>query len=129
MTLTRRAFLLASCATGVSCVADVTGMASMASFGPRAPRSRLLVIDMELSNHVPLDSRARVTPLTGDVGWLWHEHLRHQAALGIGGITRPADAFVFARFAADLGLLASRRIIDDRAVAWTLAARRIVSLE
>jgi hypothetical protein len=117
MKLSRRAFLIAA---GASCAFG---------FDLRAARSRLFVIDTELSDRLRLDPRTRVTPLTGDAGWLWHEHLIHEAAHGLSGLTRPADAFILTRLAADLGLPATQRMIDADAVVWTLEARRIVSLE
>jgi hypothetical protein len=88
--------------------------------------SRIIVIDQALSGRLP-KLRGRIAPLIGDAGWLWHEHLI--AETSISGLTRPADAFVFARLALDVGMRATHCLIDSEAVSWTLERPAAISLE
>jgi hypothetical protein len=117
MRLSRRTFLIAACGWPLSFVEVLPS---------RDSRDCLFVLDETLGDRMSLPRDARIAPLTGDAGWLWHERLRHEAArssLAIGGLTRPADAFVLTRFAADLGMRAVQRTLDRNAVAWKLQHR------
>jgi hypothetical protein len=117
MSTSRRAFLIATCASGLVC----TG------FGGAAAPTRTWVIDEELPQSGVLIRRARlsgsrIASLPGDAGWLWFERLSLEAmsSRGVGGLTRCADAFVLTQLAAGIGMRATRRMLDEHAVLWTL---------
>ena len=118
MSMTRRAFLIA---TGVS------GIAWSAS-GGAAPLPRTWVIDENLTQSRVLIRRvqstgARIAFLSGDAGWLWFGRLSSEAmasAQGFSGLTRSADAFVLTQLGAEIGLRATQRTLGDGAVFWTL---------
>ena len=115
MSTTRRAFLIATGATGLL----------RAAFGDAAQSStRTWVIDRELPQsrvvvrHAALTG-ARIASLTGDAGWLWIERLSSSQA--ISGLTRFADAFVLMQLGAEIGMRATRhRGWEEGAVLWTL---------
>jgi hypothetical protein len=86
-----------------------------------SPAPRLLVFDQAFGGRLRPEFSAALIPLTGDAGWLWHEHLcdaRH-----ITGLTRHADAFVLMRLAADTGMRTSQRALDADAVLWSVQHR------
>ncbi|KMZ12877.1 Aromatic ring-cleaving dioxygenase [Candidatus Burkholderia humilis] len=99
MKLTRRTFLLMTGAMWIS---------------PSWPDARLFVIDETLRARVPVLSSMRVTPLTGDALWLWHAHLSRERE--IAGLTRPAEAFVFAQLAAETGMRATQEALNAESV-------------
>jgi hypothetical protein len=103
MTLTRRTFLL---------------MSGSLLIRPCWPVTRLFVIDETLRARVALQSATRITPLTGDALWLWHMHLSDER--DIAGLTRPAEAFVFAQLAVASGMRATHETLSAESVLWTL---------
>ncbi|SAL65987.1 hypothetical protein AWB71_03902 [Caballeronia peredens] len=118
MNLSRRAFLIATGASGLSWPA----------FGAAFQTPRTWVIDEDLPQSRVLISRvsltnARVVSLSGDAGWLWFERLSFEAASasrGLSGVTRGADAFVLTQLGAGIGLRATQRRLDAHTVLWTL---------
>jgi hypothetical protein len=117
MKLTRRAFLVM---TGAAWAFERV-------LPSRADAPRIVVMDADLVRHVPASMKdANIVSLSGDAGWLWHEYLFEyamQPSQMVGGITRPADAFIFARLASDIGLHATQRALSGDAVHWTLLHR------
>lgn len=113
MSMTRRAFLIATGASGFVRLA----------FGGTAKATATWVIDEELPQSGELILRARlsgahIASLSGDAGWLWFERL--SSAQRIGGLTRCADAFVLTQLGAGIGMRATQRKLDGHAVLWTL---------
>lgn len=127
MSTTRRAFLIATGAGGL-----LWPMLDVA-VGTHAPELRTLVIDRNLLEsraslrHAQLQlNGARIEPLFGDAGWLWFERLSGDAlrpSHTIGGLTRFADAFVLTQLGAGIGMCATRRMLGEDAVLWTMAHR------
>ena len=113
MSMTRRAFLIATGASGLV----------RPAFGGLATSTATWVIDEALSQSVELIRRVRmsgaqIASLSGDAGWLWFERL--SSAPRIGGLTRCADAFVLTQLGAGIGMRATQRTLDGHAVLWTL---------
>ncbi|KND60804.1 hypothetical protein BVER_01021c [Candidatus Burkholderia verschuerenii] len=111
--LSRRTFLLAA---GVSWMLPGLPFASAAA-------SKIVVLDAAFREHAALLANTRITLLDGDAGWLWHEHLIHEAMQpmpSIIGLTRYADAFVLTQFAAQLGLRTTQRTLDAQRVTWRI---------
>ncbi|BCQ25686.1 hypothetical protein NK8_38640 [Caballeronia sp. NK8] len=116
MSTTRREFLIAMGAAGWP--SRSSGIVMRAS-------TRIWVVDQDLRQSGAVLRRAtRIAALSGDAGWLWFERLSKEAVArsdGIGGITRFADAFVFAQLGAEIGMRAQHhRAWDDGALLWTL---------
>jgi hypothetical protein len=116
MSTTRREFLIAMGAAGWPW--NASGVVMRAS-------TRIWVVDRDLpQSRLVLRRDARFAALSGDAGWLWIERLSKEAVArsdGIGGITRFADAFVFAQLGAEIGMRAQHhRAWDDGALLWTL---------
>ncbi|SAK64346.1 hypothetical protein AWB79_03106 [Caballeronia hypogeia] len=117
MTTTRRAFLIATGASGLllSAFAGATTL--------RAGSPRIWVIDEDLPGSAALVQRAlvhgaRIEPLCGDAGWLWFERLSRARA--IAGVTRGADAFVLTQLGAQNGMRVTQRMWLGGAVRWML---------
>ena len=130
MSTTRRAFLIATGACGM-----LWPMLDVA-VSTHPPEMRTLVIDRNLPEsrawvrHAQMQlNGARIEPLFGDAGWLWFERLSCDALRplhGIGGLTRFADAFVLTQLGAGIGMCATRRMLDEDAVLWTMTRRPMV---
>ncbi|BAN25658.1 hypothetical protein [Caballeronia insecticola] len=118
MNLSRRAFLIATGAAGLS----------RPAFGKAALPQRTWVIDENLPQSRVLIARARfadarIVSLSGDAGWLWFERLSFEAismSQGLSGLTCSADAFVLTQLAAGIGMRATQHRLDAYAVLWTL---------
>ena len=102
----------------------------------RPAEIRTLVIDRNLLEsrafvrHAQMQTNgAHIEPLFGDAGWLWFERLSCDAlrsSYAISGLTRFADAFVLTQLGAGIGMCATRRMLDEDAVLWTMAHRPVV---
>jgi hypothetical protein len=113
MQRSRRTFLLAA---GVSWMLPGLPLANESA-------ARIIVLDKAFAQYAPWHANARISLLDGDAGWLWHDHLMHEAikpAQSIIGLTRYADAFVLTQLATHAGFVTTQNTFDRQAVAWSI---------